>query len=79
MAGKDQKLIFTIRKTLTGKMSVNMSFYPPLSNNKEHFDSLPMQKREMQNVASDLGRYAMMRLAQSDKEKNRGKEDIAAD
>lgn len=44
-------------------MMVQMSFYPQLAKDKEIFELMPMERREMQNAAADIGRYAMERLA----------------
>lgn len=60
---KDQRLTFVIGKTKSGHMKVNMLFYPPLASTKDDFDSMPMDLREMQNKAQDIGRYVMERLA----------------
>lgn len=63
MARKEQKLIFTISKTSSGQMLVNMSFYPPLCG-KEQFEQLPMDRKEMQCMAGDIGKAIMEKLAQ---------------
>lgn len=39
-----------------------MLFYPPLAKDKEAFDALPMETREMQNIVADAGRFAMNKL-----------------
>lgn len=63
MARKEQRLIFKITKTPSGKMLVNMSFYPPLAG-KEQFEQLPMERKEMQCMAGDIGKFAMQRMAE---------------
>lgn len=60
---KDQRLTFIISKTSSGQMKVQMDFYPKLAKDKEAFELMPMERREMQNAAADIGRYAMERLA----------------
>lgn len=62
MARKEQRLIFTISKTSDGQMKVNMAFYPPLCG-KEEFEKLTMERKEMQCMAADLGKFTMMKMA----------------
>ncbi len=62
MARKEQKLIFTISKTATGQMLVNMSFFPNLAT-KDQFEQLTMERKEMQCMAGDIGRLVMQGLA----------------
>lgn len=63
MARKEQKLIFTISKTASGQMLVNMSFFPRMVT-KDEFEKLPMERKEMQCMAGDIGKFVMQRLAQ---------------
>lgn len=63
MARKEQILTFTISKTPDGMMKVNMSFHPKLAS-KEQFEQLPMERKEMQCMAGDIGKFAMQRMAE---------------
>lgn len=65
---KEQRIIFTLSKTLEGKLKINMTFYPKLAKDKETFDKLNVFMQEMQTTAAQIGRYVMQALAQNNKE-----------
>lgn len=65
---KEQRIIFTISKTLDGKQKINMTFYPKLAKDKETFDKLNVYMKEMQTTAAHIGRFVMQALANQQKE-----------
>lgn len=59
---KEQRIIFTLSKTLEGKLKINMAFYPKLAKDKESFEKLNVFMQEMQTTAGFIGKYVMQAL-----------------
>ncbi len=62
-----QKIVFTIQKNSEGKMAISVDMKPKLAMSKEAFEKMPMEKREMQNSATDIVRFVMASLAERDR------------
>ena len=65
---KQQRVILVIEEGKFDQVSIDLSFYPPLAGEKK-FEELPIRDKEMQNMAAQIGKYVMERLAQNNKGK----------
>jgi hypothetical protein len=64
---KEQRLTFVVRQQ-GDKTSIQSFFYPPLANSEEAFNKMPIERRMVQNYASNICRYVMERLAKDDED-----------
>lgn len=69
---KEQRVVFTISKTKTGKMKIGMEFYPKLAKNEAAFNELPMYMKETQTAAANIGRFVMKAMVDLNKGEHDG-------
>lgn len=64
---KEQRLTFVVRQQ-GDKTSIETFFYPPLANSEAAFNKMPIERRQVQNYASNICRYVMERLTKDDED-----------
>jgi len=61
---KEQRLVFIFKKTKSGKLAVECKLFPQMPKTEEEFRELPMYMQELLSAASQVGTFAMQKIAE---------------